>query len=427
MTSKKWLMLLLIVLAMIGMAISVSARAAGDSDGDGLPDTADQCPAQPGPRENGGCPIQPDQQADSDGDGVADFVDECPDQPGTGFTNGCPFNLGPIALPTDEPQHGTVEMIWDRTDICMVGVPLTARSSVNVRQEPSTSSPIVGTLAPGDQYPPYFRDYDQNGNLWFAIQPGWVADSVVIDNGMCVNLPMVIHVDAPKPTVEIDPNTIPLVKPDDGTGLDDWLHFDPSIILILGGDVPPGPTPQPPPNPPDAPSAPFHLTGADGNPINLSRQLVVIFGSGPNPPGGLPPGPCLPVGGGCMVGMLVLPPIGDGTGQCPMDEFIRRAELVTWGDPHVVGLLLPAVQKVREAASRTMGDGSVRPGGTIRTGDGSVVPGETVLQDFHFLLGDGSVMPSDPCSIGLLLPAVQQNEGGGALTLDTFLIGSPKA
>lgn len=50
-----------------------------NADGDGVPDTLDPCPAQPGPVN--GCP-------DRDGDGVADRDDACPSQAGT--AGGCP-------------------------------------------------------------------------------------------------------------------------------------------------------------------------------------------------------------------------------------------------------------------------------------------------------------------------------------------------
>jgi len=79
-------------------------RSLVDSDGDGLYDPgqpgvldseADQCPSQPGPRENRGCPL-----IDSDGDklydpgqgGVpADQVDSCPNEPGPALNLGCPL------------------------------------------------------------------------------------------------------------------------------------------------------------------------------------------------------------------------------------------------------------------------------------------------------------------------------------------------
>jgi hypothetical protein len=54
-----------------------------DSDGDGIPDGDDACPGAPGPAELEGCP-------DRDGDGVPDYRDMCPDEPGPPENLGCP-------------------------------------------------------------------------------------------------------------------------------------------------------------------------------------------------------------------------------------------------------------------------------------------------------------------------------------------------
>src|SRR6218665_1358906 len=56
-----------------------------DSDKDGVPDKNDQCPDQPGPAENDGCPY-----TDRDKDGIPDKDDKCPDVPGLARYNGCP-------------------------------------------------------------------------------------------------------------------------------------------------------------------------------------------------------------------------------------------------------------------------------------------------------------------------------------------------
>jgi OOP family OmpA-OmpF porin len=56
-----------------------------DTDRDDIPDDVDQCPNDPGPRDNNGCPDK-----DRDGDGVVDRKDKCPDQPGPPERDGCP-------------------------------------------------------------------------------------------------------------------------------------------------------------------------------------------------------------------------------------------------------------------------------------------------------------------------------------------------
>jgi OOP family OmpA-OmpF porin len=57
----------------------------GDRDRDGIPDNQDRCPAEAGPKENGGCPDK-----DRDHDGVVDRKDKCPDEPGLVDRDGCP-------------------------------------------------------------------------------------------------------------------------------------------------------------------------------------------------------------------------------------------------------------------------------------------------------------------------------------------------
>ena len=53
-----------------------------DRDGDGVPNTSDRCPDQPGPANTGGCP-------DTDTDGTADLDDQCPHMPGLPALKGC--------------------------------------------------------------------------------------------------------------------------------------------------------------------------------------------------------------------------------------------------------------------------------------------------------------------------------------------------
>lgn len=66
----------------------------GDRDGDGVPDSEDLCPDQPGPKEYDGCP-------DRDGDGVPDNIDKCPDQPGPVENEGCPTEEPQVVLETN--------------------------------------------------------------------------------------------------------------------------------------------------------------------------------------------------------------------------------------------------------------------------------------------------------------------------------------
>ena len=54
-----------------------------DDDNDGLKDSEDSCPMDPGPKDLRGCP-------DSDGDGIVDRDDQCVDEPGSESALGCP-------------------------------------------------------------------------------------------------------------------------------------------------------------------------------------------------------------------------------------------------------------------------------------------------------------------------------------------------
>jgi outer membrane protein OmpA-like peptidoglycan-associated protein len=56
-----------------------------DKDKDGIPDSEDACPNEPGTAATNGCP-------DKDGDGVADKDDQCPNEPGLLSNHGCPFH-----------------------------------------------------------------------------------------------------------------------------------------------------------------------------------------------------------------------------------------------------------------------------------------------------------------------------------------------
>jgi outer membrane protein OmpA-like peptidoglycan-associated protein len=61
-----------------------------DRDGDGVPDSEDLCPDEPGPAALDGCP-------DDDGDGIPNREDKCPNEPGPPENDGCP-------LPEDQPR-----------------------------------------------------------------------------------------------------------------------------------------------------------------------------------------------------------------------------------------------------------------------------------------------------------------------------------
>jgi outer membrane protein OmpA-like peptidoglycan-associated protein len=69
----------------VGWAAETVGPPDGDDDGDGVPNSRDLCPKEPGPAELDGCP-------DRDGDGIPDREDRCPDQPGPAENAGCPLS-----------------------------------------------------------------------------------------------------------------------------------------------------------------------------------------------------------------------------------------------------------------------------------------------------------------------------------------------
>ena len=87
-----------------------------DTDGDGIPDTSDACPTEPGPRSDNpnknGCPLP----KDTDGDGIPDNIDKCPNEPETfnGYQDedGCPDEV-PAAL---KKFTGVIEGITFKTN-----------------------------------------------------------------------------------------------------------------------------------------------------------------------------------------------------------------------------------------------------------------------------------------------------------------------
>ncbi len=349
-------------------------------------------------------------------------------------------------------------IVWSTELECVAAVPFSI-PSVNVHADPTFASPVIGSLPAGFQFEPWFRDYDENNDYWLAgsIGPGgtegWVYGPPMAMNAQCVYLPQVIHADAPSQDpimVEFDPDLIPphwnpfddddSDRPQIGRG--GIVVIDPDLLFPQIPEITPEPqaTPYMPEIPdgdpwvplimdqlfgdgddsgfdpqPDPPTDPFRFVRGGEDITPTDRMIIAVL-----PPDADAQG--API-------FMILPKIGDGEGECPAEQFVHGMVFgfQTWGDPHVgdptwlagldlsdqalMGLLLPAVQKIREAAAHgdgsvMLGDGSVRPGdGSVMPGDGSVVP-ECAIIAVTPMITDGTLQGYQ--SFGLLLPAVQQ-------------------
>lgn len=83
-----------------------------DSDGDGVLDPEDECPEEPGTKENNGCPEEEEEEEepiDTDKDGTLDPNDACPEEPGPADNEGCPYG--------DRDKDGIRDEIDDCPDV----------------------------------------------------------------------------------------------------------------------------------------------------------------------------------------------------------------------------------------------------------------------------------------------------------------------
>jgi len=168
-----------------------------DTDDDGLPDSDDNCPTVAGPRENRGCPTTdnpPPADPDTDGDGTPDSGDECPTVAGPRENRGCPpaDNPPPNEPPSSEPPPNEPPSSVPPfsppalpTDGCYV-TPANG-NQINVRKAPDMTADILGFLLPGVVYAA--DGYVMNGaDVWFQLSTyenssgalGYSARSVLV-------------------------------------------------------------------------------------------------------------------------------------------------------------------------------------------------------------------------------------------------------
>lgn len=145
----------------VGIVVA-QANGGSDGDGDGVPDDVDQCPGQPGPASNNGCP---EGSGDSDGDGIPDDMDECPNDPGPPGANGCPIHVGVI----NDSAHGLAEArVGEPSETCPATVeivPVGSRlwSEIRIIEDglPATlTGPgafLGGLLPPGENFSTHWQ------------------------------------------------------------------------------------------------------------------------------------------------------------------------------------------------------------------------------------------------------------------------------
>jgi type IX secretion system PorP/SprF family membrane protein len=143
----------------IMLAVKLGKDKCKDEDGDGICDTDDKCPKEPGTKENSGCPEKKKDDKkceDKDNDGICDVDDQCPDYPGPKSNKGCPLN--------DRDGDG----IRDDIDKCPdipgtlqnLGCPLNDRDHDGILDEVDPCPDVAGTVANMGCPPDTDRDHD---------------------------------------------------------------------------------------------------------------------------------------------------------------------------------------------------------------------------------------------------------------------------
>jgi type IX secretion system PorP/SprF family membrane protein len=159
----------------VGLAMRFGAKA--DRDKDGIPDKDDQCPDEPGIKENKGCPKKDDvakktpkdstavadATTDTDKDGILDKDDDCPKLKGTKACNGCPI--------CDTDRDGIADNVDKCPDIAGIpnnnGCPYNDRDNDGIRDDldpcPDEVGPITNAGCPTGVFASNAGDLDKDG------------------------------------------------------------------------------------------------------------------------------------------------------------------------------------------------------------------------------------------------------------------------
>jgi len=126
-----------------------------DSDGDGIPDSEDACPHQPGLAEFDGCP-------DTDGDQVPDNVDKCPNEPGPAENDGCPLGPPYVVLEGDQIHlRGSVLFNLGEAVIHKQSFPLLDEMAAILKSKPDIELLEIGGHTDNHGGRPYNQDLSE--------------------------------------------------------------------------------------------------------------------------------------------------------------------------------------------------------------------------------------------------------------------------
>jgi len=126
-----------------------------DADGDGIPDSEDACPNQPGLAEFDGCP-------DTDGDQVPDNVDKCPNEPGPAENDGCPLGPPYVVLENDQIHlRGSVLFNLGQAVIQKQSFPLLDEIAALLKSKPDIQLMEIGGHTDNRGGHPYNQDLSE--------------------------------------------------------------------------------------------------------------------------------------------------------------------------------------------------------------------------------------------------------------------------
>lgn len=297
-----WSMAVLFAVSLMSAPLIYAQGNRSDRDGDGLPNTADACPDEAGPRENGGCPLPPRDPVDRPpADDPPHDAPPANDAPGV---VGVPMEDDPAA---DEPGETIAPALPALPEGGRCVLATLGFEGVNVRAEPSTAAPIVEGLEYAYLYPVLGQLANDEG-LWYQIAPGWVLSLVVRLGGSCDFLP-VLHADGGRTLVGA---AVLQGGPDAAAGDEHEIEYDilaaqaasagplPAILLLTAFDPAGHPT-----------AALILTTDASGAPVLVSGLVSgdgsvmpvgqVVIGVGEV--SGIPPDDGLPAGAGEVSGI----------------------------------------------------------------------------------------------------------------------------